>query len=386
MNVRRVLALARKEWRETVRDRAFLVLAFLMPIVLMLAFGYGISHDVRHVPLAVVDYDRTAASRSYADHFAHSEYFDFRGWLESENDARARLSGASSRVIIVIPPGFHEKCVNGRTSDVQVLVDGSYTTTRFPRAIEAYLTAINAAASSELQVRFLVRRFGVAPDRARTLLEPLELDVRYLYNPALRSRWSMAPSLIMFVIVFVAPLLISLATVRERESGTILNIQVSTLGRGEFLAGKLLPSLGIAALNTLALFLLATWHFGAPFKGSFACFATGSLLYVLSVNALGLVLALLVRTQQTVLIIVGVLSSLLGTQYSGMLVPVPSMSGFSRALAHAFPPMYYLDLVHATFLKGLGFAALWPKLLVLLAFAVAYLALARALFHKRVRT
>jgi ABC-2 type transport system permease protein/ribosome-dependent ATPase len=266
-----------------------------------------------------------------------------------------------------------------------VLVDGSYTTTRFPRAIEGYVAAVNAAASAELEVAFLTRRLGLSPARAEVLLRPLELRVRYLYNAELKSRWSVAPSLIMFVIVFVAPLLISLGVVREKESGTILIVYASTLGRGEFLAGKLVPSLGISVVNAAVLWLVATLYFGAPFKGSIACFAAGSLLYVLSVTALGLLISLLVRTQQTALIVVGVLSTLLGTQYSGMLVPVESMTGFSRVLAHAFPPMYYLDLVHGTFLKGLGFVTLWPKLVALVAFSAGYLVLARALFRKRIR-
>jgi ABC-2 type transport system permease protein/ribosome-dependent ATPase len=247
------------------------------------------------------------------------------------------------------------------------------------------VTAINAAASRELQIQYVMRRAGASAARAGTLLEPLRLELRYLYNPALSSRWSMAPTLVMFVTVFVAPLLIALGTVRERESGTILNVYASTLGRGEFLAGKLLPCFVISSLNALGLFLFATLQFGAPFKGSFACFVAGSLLYVLSVNALGLVLALLVRSQQTVLIVVGVIATLLGTQYSGMFVPVEAMPAFSRVLAHAFPPRYYLELVHGTFLKGVGFDVLWPKLFALGAFAAAYLLLARALFHKRVQ-
>jgi ABC-2 type transport system permease protein/ribosome-dependent ATPase len=385
MNVLRVLVLARKDWRETLRDRVFLLLAFVMPAVLMLAFGYGISHDVRNVPMAVIDHDRTPASRAYVDRYAQSEYFRVDALLESERDARARLSADGARVLLVIPPGFHEALSAGRRAQAQVFVDGSYTTTRFPRAIEGYVTAINAAASAELRAASLARRAGLAPERAESLLRPLVLEVRYLYNAELESRWSVSPSLIVFVIVFVAPLLIALGVVREKESGTMLNVYASTLRRSEFLVGKVLPNLGISAANTAVLWLLATLHFGAPFRGSLTCFATGSVLYVLSVTALGLVISLLVRTQQTALIVIGVLSTLLGTQYSGMLVPVESMPDFSRLLAHAFPPMYYLDLVHGTFLKGLGFATLWPKLVALVAFSLGYLVLAYALFHKRVR-
>jgi ABC-2 type transport system permease protein/ribosome-dependent ATPase len=242
--------LARKDWRETLRDRVFLLLAFVMPAVLMVAFGDGISHDVRNVPMAVIDHDRTPASRAYVDRYAQSEYFRVDALLESERDARARLSADGARVLLVIPPGFHEALSAGRRAQAQVFVDGSYTTTRFPRAIEGYVTAINAAASAELRAASLARRAGLAPERAESLLRPLVLEVRYLYNAELESRWSVSPSLIVFVIVFVAPLLIALGVVREKESGTMLNVYASTLRRSEFLVGKVLPNLGISAANT----------------------------------------------------------------------------------------------------------------------------------------
>jgi ABC-2 type transport system permease protein/ribosome-dependent ATPase len=255
-----------------------------------------------------------------------------------------------------------------------------------PRSLETYVEAIDAAASAEIQAAWLARTIGVAPDGAAAILQPIKVDVRYLYNSELRSIWSVAPSLIMFVLVFVLPMLMALGVVREKETGAIYNVYASTVTRAEFLFGKLAPNVLIGSVNAALLWLAAVFWFGAPFKGSLACFATGTLLYVGCTTSLGLVLSLLVRTQQTALMITSIAATIIGFQYSGFFNPVQSLSGSSWVLAHAFPPMYYLNVVEGTFLKGMGFAGLWRDEALLAAFALGYLVVAHALFHKRSST
>lgn len=385
MNPLRVLALAHKELREVVRDPIYLALAFLLPTLLILVFGYGISQDVRRIPLRAVDYDRSALSRNYIDRFAHSEYFNFEGYAPSERAARELFSSAGTRLVVVVPEDFSQRLESGRSAAIQALVDGSATTTRPPRTIEGYIEALHAVATAELGVGYLVRRFGFSQAHALALLRPIALETRYLYNPELLSIWSVAPSLIMFVLIFVAPMLMALSVVREKECGSILNIYASTIRRSEFVAGKLLPNIAISAINALILWLIVVLHFGAPFKGSLSCFALGTLLYITCVLELGLVVSLIVRTQQAALIIVGVGASFLGMQFSGMFTPVASLAGFPFWLAHAFPPMYYLEIVEGTFLKRLGFSGLWPDLLALLGFGVLYLLTSLVLFRKRTK-
>lgn len=384
MNLRRIAALAMKEWREIVRDRIYLSLAFVMPATLMIVFGYGITMDVRNMPVVVVDSDRTAASRIYAERFAHSEYFDFKGVARDERDAQARLSGEGARVVIVVPTGFQRDLMSGRRVEVQTLIDGSFTSTRPPRTLEGYVEAIGAAATMEVQAAALVRRLGIQRDEALTLLRPIELDVRYLYNPELRSNWTIAPSLIMFVLIFAAPMLMALSVVREKQTGSIFNVYASTIRRSEFLAGKILPNVAISSINAVVLWLIAVHLFGAPFKGSLACFAVGTALYVVSVTGFGLLISLLVQTEASALMIVSVLATVVGFQYSGLFTPIPSLSRFPWTVAHSFPPMYYLEIIQGTFLKGLGFASLAVDLVTLAGFSLFYLVVAHSLFHKRV--
>ena len=384
MNPARVAALAMKEWREIVRDRIYLLLAFVMPATLMVVFGYGVSLDVRHMPVVVIDEDRTAASRAYADRFATSEYFDFRGFARDARDARARVSDAEARVVVRVPAGFQEELTSGRTAEVQTLIDGSFTSTRPPRTLEGYVEAIDAVATTEVQALALVRRLGVGRDEALALLRPIDVEVRYLYNPELRSNWTIAPSLIMFVLIFAAPMLMALSVVREKQTGSIFNIYSSTVTRAEFLAGKILPNAAISSVNAVVLWLIAVFHFGAPFKGSLPCFALGTALYVLASTGLGLLVSLLVQTEASALMIVSILATTVGFQYSGLFTPVPSMSGLPWMLAHSFPPMSYLEIIQGTFLKGLGFSALGMDFAALAGFVAVYLVVAHRLFHKRV--
>jgi ABC-2 type transport system permease protein len=287
-------------------------------------------------------------------------------------------------LVVVIGPRFEQQLLAGRSGQVQTLIDGTFTTST--RTIQAYVEAINQAASSSLQAGYLARRLGLPPERAASLLRPVTLEVRYLYNQEVRSIWSVAPGLIMMILMLVPPLLMALSVVREKETGAIYNVCTSTITRAEFLAGKLLPSISISCINAAILWLLATWYFHTPFKGSLAFFAAATLLYVLCTTSLGLLISLLVRTQQAAMIISLVMSIIVSIQFSGLITPVSSLSGGNWAIAHAFPAMYYNAVVKGAFLKAVGLDVLWPQLLVFALYASAAFLVCYLVFHKRTRT
>jgi ABC-2 type transport system permease protein len=384
MNGKRVLAVAHKEWREIIRDRIFCALAFLMPVMLMVVFGYGMSHDVQDLPFAAVDDDRSDMSRDYIRHFTDSRYFRFKGYLQSTREADRLLANGMIRILIVIPPRFQEQLAKGRAVQIQTLLDGTFTQTI--RTAAGYVEAINGDANAELQVRYAARRLNLPPQRAEVLLQPVKLEVRYLYNQEMRSIWAVAPSLIMLILTLMAPLLTALGVVREKETGAIYNIYSSTVSRAEFLAGKLLPYTLISFINAIILWLIAVYYFRAPFRGSLPFFALATLLYVVCTSSFGLLLSLLVRTQQAALMISVMLSFMIVGQFSGIFTPVSSLTGASLDLAHLFPPMYYNDVVEGVFLKRLGFAALWWDAVVFIIFTGVVLALSHTLFRKRTPT
>ena len=381
MNLRRVRAVAFKEWRETLRDRMFLTLAFLVPIVWMVVFGYGMVLDVEHIPFAVLDHDQSELSRDYLSRFQQSRYFDFRGSIRHERDIDPLLAGNKVRAVLVIPEKFQERLLAGSPVNVQTLLDGTFPLRS--DIAKGYVIAINSAFSQDRLVDYLVRTRALSRQRAAKFVQPVRLEVRYLYNQAVNSTWSMAPALVMFILTLSPPLLTALGVVREKERGSIYNIYSSTVTRLEFLIGKLVPYVTISTINVLILWLMAVSVFGAPFKGNPLFFFSVSVLFVLCTTGMGLIISMWVRTQQAALIIT-ILASIIPTvNYSGMLVPVSSLAHGAQIISRLFPASYYTTFVRGTFLKGAGPDVLWAEVLILALYAMGLLSAGYVLFHKR---
>lgn len=383
MNLRRVWAVAHKEWREIVRDRVYFLLAFILPPVLMLVFGYGVTQEVENVPFALIDEDRSALSRDYAHHYISSRYFDYRGQLTGLQNADRLLVDGRIVVVLVIPARFGEELTAGRRVVIQTLIDGTFTARG--RTVLGYVESINAAAAGDLQARAVMRRLGIGPAQAEVLLQPVRVEVRYLYNQELKSIWGVAPAMIMFILILTAPLLAALSVVREKETGAIYNVYASTISRAEYLAGKLAPSVLISFLNGMVLWLMAIWYFDAPFKGSLAFFLPATFVYVVCTSALGLLVSAVARTQQAALMISVILAVVIALSFSGMITPVSSLTGASHLLAQLLPAMYYHDLVLGAFLKGVGWRVLGWEVAALAGFAALMLWATWALFRKRTR-
>jgi len=381
---RRALVVAQKEAREIVRDRIYAALAFLLPVVLMLVFGYGMTQEVQNIPFSIVDYDRSALSRDYAHRFIESRYFDFKGYQESVRAAEPLLLDGKVRAVIVLPEHFQERLSAGLPVDIQTLLDGTFTYRL--RTVDGYVEAINSAVSAELQTEYLVRSAGLSAERARTLLQPLRVETRYLYNQELKDIWSIAPGLVMFVLTLTAPLLMALSVVREKESGTIYNIYASTISRAEYLLGKLLPNVIVSFINGTVLVLIAVWYFGAPLKGGVSFFLAAMFVYVVWASGFGLLISVMVRTQMAATMITVILVMVFVMQFSGMMIPVSSMTGANYVIAHALAPMYFNDVVTNTFLKGGGFGASWREFVALTVLMSSFLAFGYLLFHKRSTT
>ena len=381
MNFRRIVALAYKEWREILRDRLFFTLAFVVPASLMLIFGYGLTLDVEHIPFAVVDLDKSAMSRDYLHRYIDSRYFDYQGDVVSERELAPLLADSRIRLAIVIPPRFQENLMAGRAVAVQTLIDGTFP---FRTASsKGYVVAINAAYNGELLGAYVSRRFGVSAATAKALVQPVGVQLRYLYNQEVKSVWTIAPVLMMFVLMIAPPFLTALGVVREKENGSIYNIYSSTVTRGEFLIGKLAPYIGISGINFLVLWLMATGLFGAPFKGDPLFFFLASLIYVTCTTGIGLLVSLFVRTQVAAMMLTVIVTIVPSVLYSGLLVPIASMEPAGQFEAHLFPAMYYTDIVLGSFLKGVGLEQLWGKVLALLIYAAVLWTVSFLMFHKR---
>jgi len=381
VNLRVVRAVALKEWKETTRDRLFLLLAFLLPTLWLVVFGYGLNLDVEDIPFAAVDRDHSALSREYLYKFMQSRYFSFRGYADNERVLDRLLTETKIRAAIVIPERFEEQLAAGEPVTVQTLLDGTFPL--HTDIAKGYVIAINQAFTEERLIDHLRRSRGLTQEQASRLVHPVIVEVRYLYNEEVRNTWSMVPALVMFTLMLASPLLTALGVVREKETGSIYNIYSSTVSRAEFLTGKLLPYIVISLVNVCVLWLMAVGLFHVPFKGSFLFFFSASAVFLLCTTGIGLLISLLVQTQMAALIITMVVAMIPTILFSGLLVPVASLTRGARVQAHIYPAMYYTNIVRGSFLKGVGADVLWTDLVALVAFAAAMGALTYRLFTKR---
>jgi ABC-2 type transport system permease protein/ribosome-dependent ATPase len=378
----RIYTLARKEVQEIVRDRLYLLLAFMLPVALLVVFGYGMTQDVERVGLAVIDEDHSASSREYAQRFFASGHFR-RVPAPQPSEVDLALTDGRARAVLWIGPGFERQLVAGGTVDVQVLIDGAFTAPA--RTIGGHLEGINAQINAEMRAAARARQ-GLYGSGSAAMTQPVRLQPRFLYNPELRSIVVIAPSLIMLVLMLVPPLLIAVSIVREKETGAIYNIASSTVTRLEFLLGKLLPVVFISMINAVVLWLTVTYYFGVTFRGSLLQLAFATLLYVLATSGIGLVVSAAVRTQQAAIIITTMTAVIVATQFAGLFVPLDSAEVSNQVIAKLFPAGYFLTVVRGMYLKGAGVAVYWPELLALALYAGAVLWISHALFRKRTRS
>ncbi|PAY18934.1 ABC transporter permease [Rhodopirellula sp. SM50] len=381
MSLRRVAALAIKEVREITRDRLLFTLAFLLPPLMMVVIGFGVNTDVREIPIVVLDFDRTHSSRELAYKFRDSQYFDFVGYVEQERQIQRLITDNQARAAIVIPPKFHEQLRSGQPASVQTIIDGSIP----PRAetVGGYVASVIASFSHRQVTDQLARTRGITPSAASALANPISLETRFLYNEAMTSRWAIGPGCIMTVLAFIPPILASVGVVREKESGSIDNVYSSTLTRPEFVLGKLIPYVLISSISFFVLFATTLLVFQVPFRGSPIAFSVTGILYVTCTTMMGIIISFFVRSQIAAVILAVLITLIPTLQYSGMIVPLSSLSDAGQIQARMLPASYFYEAIQASFLKGTGFAGLQQPIAALLVYSLVLYALCCLKFSKR---
>ena len=382
MQISKVLTLAHKEVLEIWRDKLYLVMAFVFPFMLMNVLGFGLSFDVEHMPFAVVDYDQSQLSREYSHKLMDSRYFDYQGHLAQEQDADALLKQGKIRFLLVIPPEFSKRLLQGQATAVQAQIDGMFTYRA--NVVKGYIAAINGSFNQQLLQTWLAKKQGISAQQLQGRLSPVTLKTRYLYNNELKSIWSTGSGMLMLIMLMAPAMLTALGVVREKELGSIYNIYASTLSKSEYITGKLLPYVVISFINLLVLTWAVLVLFDTPFKGSLSLYLVSGLLYVTCAAGIGLLISTFVSSQAAAALIAMLGTMIPGMMYSGLLMPISSMSGDAQIQAHLFPGMYELQLVWGTFLKGQGWPELWSNVLVLAGYALGLWLLAVWRFKKRV--
>ncbi len=373
----RTIAIARKEVRELLRDPIYLGLAFVVPITLMLLLGYGLSMDVKHLPIVFVDQDRTPISRGYIDGYIHSEYFDLVGVTSEPRSAELLLRRGTARTIIEIPPDFSRKLLAGEQVALGVTVDGSFPT-RGSVAV-GYVSAVNALYNQQLITDFLATR-GLRD----TTIVPVQMALSVWYNPSLESKNFIVPGEMVIILMLFPALLGALLIVREREIGTIFNLFAAPVRRWEIIAGKALPYIGVAFLDYLILFFMSVYLFQVRFIGSFLVVTGGALLYSACTIGVGLLISIFTRSQLAAMLLTFLVTVTPAVNFSGFLAPVASQDAVGQFIAQLIPATYFMEIVRGSFLKGLGFASYWSDLLAMAGYTAVIYAIAWAGLRKRI--
>jgi ribosome-dependent ATPase len=365
---RRFWAYARREITELRRDPIRLAFALLGPLLLMIAMGYGISFDVENIRFALLDYDRSPASRNYLEHFAGSRYFERQTDISDEADVLRRLKTGDLTLAIEIPPGFGRALNQGGQAEIGLWIDGAIpfrgdTIRGYVQGVHrVYLDSLGAQAG------------GVSP-----LRPPIEIETRFRYNQAFESVYAMVPGIMMLLLIMIPATMTAVGIVREKELGPIVNYYATPTNGAEFLLGKQLPYVGLALLSYLILLLQALLLFRLPLQGSLAALTLGALLFVFASTGLGLLMSTFMRTQIAAVFATAIVSTIPTILFSGMLVPVSSLSGPARIMGFGFPSAWFNHISVGTFTKGLTATDLWLDYLVLTAFGLGFFLLGRLL-------
>jgi len=363
-----------KEFIQIFRDPRMRAVILMVPIIQVIIFGYAVTTDVRHIPTALYDLDNTPSSRELADRFQGSGYFDIVERVQTDSASRDVLDSGTAKVVLRLNRGFSEALTGGRTASVQLILDGSDSNTT--GIVLGYAGHITAAANNRILVDRIARTTG-----ARFEAEPVSIASRSWFNPNLESRFFFLPGVIAQLVMIISIILSSMAVVREREIGTMEQIMVTPIGRLEFILGKTLPFALIGFLDVALVSAIAVLWFQVPLEGHLVTllFATG--LFLLSTLGVGLFISTVSHTQQQAMMATFffIMPAIL---LSGFIYPIANMPAAIQALTYLNPLRYFLVIIRGIYLKGTGFAVLWPQMAALAILGLGTLSLAAGRFKK----
>jgi ribosome-dependent ATPase len=342
----RLFAYTIRETIELLRDPIRLTFALFGTAFLMLVFGFGISTDVNNLTFAVLDHDQSHESRAYLEELRGSTYFVEQPALKDYADLQKRMQSGAIKAAIEIPPGFGRDLERGRPTWVAAWVDGAMPFRA--DTIRGYLLAMHQLYLTDPAVKTTLQQ--ARPSAT--------IEVRFKYNQNFESIYAMVPTSLSMLLALFPAILMALAVVREKELGSITNLYVTPVTRIEFLLGKQIPYIGVAMTNFALMFFMALFLFQVPLKGSFIALLVGVLVYVSATTAYGMVISSFASTQIAALFGASILTFLPASQFSGMMVPVSSLSPAAQIMGRAFPMTYFIPISIGAFTKGLSFGDL----------------------------
>lgn len=375
MSFKRIWAMTRKEIWHILRDRSTLILVLFTPTALLFIMAYALTVDLHNVPIAVLDFDRSQASRTFIAQITAGEDLNLYAQVDSYDELDALLMHGKIKAALVIDPQFSEDLLTLRGMPMQILIDGTEPESGW-FAVEHIMGRAEAFVDESLKQQLQARGLSAAT------LNPIDLRVRTWYNPDLKTRNDVIPGLLSMIMGFPA-LSVALTLAHEREHGTLEQIMATPIGRAEFLLGKIVPYVFVGLLNAVFLTALVRVWFHVPFHGSFPLFFGLTVLFLFAVLSMGMLIGVFMKTQPAALALSFLLIFYPGFFMTGIFFPLVAMPEEVRMEALFLPGTPYATITRGIFLPANGLDVLWPQSVMLIFLGVTFLLVGALFFRKK---
>ena len=376
MSIRRIKALAKKEFIQMSRDIRSLMGALFIPLLMIFLFGYALSLDVDRIPMVVLDRDETPVSRDLIHRLSDSRYFSLVRNMKTDREIDEVLARGEALMAFVIPGDFASSVKKGTPVSVQVIFDGSDSNTA--TIAMGYLRAVIAGFDMGIQEKRL-QKAGL-----KMVDMPLEGRVRVWFNPELKSRNFIIPGLTGVIMMAICALMTALSVSREKETGTLEQLISTPISSMELLLGKLLPYVVVGLVDLALVVGAGVLIFGVPFRGSYLLLLLISLVFLTGTLSWGLFVSVISKSQLQASQIAVLSAFLPSFLLSGFIYPIENMPLALQAVTFIVPARYFVEILKGLFLQGVGFSVLWPQVLALVIYAVVIFNLARRKFSMRI--
>lgn len=358
----------KKELYHITRDRLTLVIMFVLPVILLLILGFGVSTEIRNIPFVVLDQSRSAVSQEFIAKLDGNVYFDLKENLKSPRDIEKAFQRGNCSMAIIIPSQFGNEPLHTGSTQIQVMVDASDP---------------NQASTMVNYFQSVVKIFQQEKTFNVNGSPIINADIKMLYNPQMKSAYSIVPGMIGMLMMLICALMTSIAVVREKEQGTMEILLVSPLKPSTIILAKAVPYLIIAIIDVIAILLLAYFVLNVPIVGNIFLILLLSFIYTFSALALGMLISTVTQTQQAAMIASGVGLMLPSMLLSGLIFPLEGMPTVLRWLSYIIPARWFIDALRDVMIKGLGFEAIWEQFITLLAMGLFLMTISIKKFKDR---
>ena len=374
MNLKRVRAIANKEYIQIIRDPRSLALGLLIPIILIVLFGYALSLDIKDVPLAVWDQDNSKASVDFMLNFKNSEYFRIIGYYDNYRDLERLLNFGRTMMVLVLPKDFSRYLYSNQSVPVQLILDGSDSNT----------ATIALGYAQGVVQQYNEKLFNKASQTTLVNSQPISLDQRIWFNQDFESKNFIVPGLIAIIMMIIAALLTSLTVAREWERGTMEQLISTPVRSSELIIGKFLPYFAIGMIDLVIAVILGRFVFFVPLRGSLIQLFIMSALFLTGALSLGIYISTVAKSQ-LMASQMAILTSFLPTfLLSGFTYEIFNMPQVVQAITFLIPARYFIKILRGIYLKDVGMLELWPEAICLIIFSILMSRLAIHKFKKKI--